>query len=165
MKSLWYREIRTTLCLSILNRDMRSHLCEMHEYITTQEFRCTSGHKFSRATCDLCGGVVLFVQWLGSSFAACCYLGLMMWFIISKEFLGTEIRQQHYRAEDSLTVQESCRINLEAFWSSRFLYQSNFSLSFFFSHFIFLVYFEMSENCGNPRGKGKTGKAHISRER
>lgn len=37
------------------------------------------------ALCDLCSGVVFCVQWLRSSFAACCYLGLMMWFIISKE--------------------------------------------------------------------------------
>lgn len=41
-------EISTTLSLSILNRYMRSHVCEMCKYMATQEFRCTSGHRFSR---------------------------------------------------------------------------------------------------------------------
>lgn len=142
----------------------------MCKYMTTQEFKCTSGHRFGRtrvsrtqsswATCGLCTGVVFCVPWLRSSFAARCCLGVMMWFIISKETLETEISQQHHGTEDCLTVQESCRINLEA--SFIFQIASVFLFLSLFSHFTFLVSLEMSENW---KSTWEWGKPSTSRQR
>lgn len=41
-------EISTTFYLSILNRYMKSQISEVCKYMTTQEFKCTSGHRFGR---------------------------------------------------------------------------------------------------------------------
>lgn len=129
-------EISTTLYLSILNRYMNSHVCEMCEYRTTQEFRCTSGHRFGRTRVRgnfpelrmISGtGVVFFLQWLRSSFSACCSLGLMMWFIISKEI------SRNWDQAATLTL-SLCR--KAAGWTRRHLLSSRL----FVSVFIFLCH-------------------------
>lgn len=81
-----------------------------------------------------------------------------------KVALGTEMRQQHWWTENSLALQESCRINLEA----AFIFQLvcinlHFSLSFFsisYFHFSLLIYLEVSENCGNPCGSWESPACH-----
>lgn len=153
-------EISTTLYLSILNRSMRSQVCEMCKYTATQEFRCTSDTGSAEPELEkIFLSYVWSLQWSGLSCAAvkvqlcCTLLGLMIWFIISKE-ISRNWDQSATLQNRRLTVQESCRINLEA----SFIFQIvciglHFSLSFFsFSHFTFLVCLEMSENCENPRG-------------
>lgn len=96
-------------------------------------------------------------QWSGlfcaPSVAVCCYLGLMMWFVISKES-SRNWDQAATLWNKTFTVQESCRRNLEgSFLIQIVCIRLHFSLSFFsFSHFTFLVYLDMSENCENPHG-------------
>lgn len=98
---------------------------------------------------DLCSGVVYFVQQLRSSFAACCSLGLMMWFIISKEIS----RNWDQAAILQKTLQESCRINLKASFIFQIVFISlHFSLSFFsFSHFTFLVSWDVRKQWKSTR--------------
>lgn len=144
----------------------------MHKYKAMQEFRCASGHRFGRTRIrehlpELC--VIFTVKWLVSAAVnvqLCCMLLLGIDGVIY-HFKGTEMRQQHWRTENSLALQESCRINLEASFIFQLVYISlHFSLSFFsISHFHFplLIYLEVSENCGNPRGSWESPARHRQR--
>lgn len=113
----------------------------MHMYKNMQQFRCASRHRFSgtRVTKSLPESCVIFtMKWLLfaiDNVQLCCMLlfwidGVIYHF---KAALGTEMRQQHWRKEDSIGLQESCRINFEASFISQLV-----------SAFIFLCHFSLS---------------------
>lgn len=134
-----------------------------------------SGHRFGRA--GVRGNlpelrVIFTVKWLVSAalnVQLCCMLLLGIDDVIYhfKVALGTEMRQQHCRTENSLALQESCRINLEASFIFQLVCLSlHFSLSFFsisHCHFSLLIYLEVSENCGNPHGSWESPACHRQR--
>lgn len=115
--------------------------------------------------------VIFRVKWLvcaAVNVRLCCMLLLGIGVIYHfKVVLGTEMRQQHCRTENSLALQESCRINLEASFIFQLVCISlHFSLSFFsilHFHFSLLIYLEVSENCGNPHGSWGSPACHRQR--